>query len=198
MKISLALLLVSILFAFAPDQENKVIHRLVIQPSSSVTINGKTTVNKYQCAIDTYKESDTLLLTAQRGKGAYFTRGLAKLNASDFDCKMNVITKDFREILQSDKHPYIKINFISFERVPKYESTEEKFKGNLTITLADVSVPCVVRCSIVKDEKNLIHLRGKHNFKFSDFNLEPPTKMMGLVKVDEKITVSFHLVLSMP
>jgi hypothetical protein len=192
-----------VLFVFAANlllgaayaQENKIIHRLAIHPSSTVSINGKTNVNKYDCAIAGYKGSDTLLLTAERGKGAYFKKGLARLDASAFECNMKVITKDMAETIQSDKHPYIEINFLSFERVPKYEATEEKFKGNLTIKLADVAVPCEVRCSIVKDEKGLIHLRGRHNFKFSDFRLEAPSKMMGMVKVEEKITVNFHMVL---
>lgn len=170
---------------------------LVVHPSSSVTINGKTNVNKFACVIEEYNGTDTLLLTAVRGKGAYFKKGLVKLDASAFDCGMGVITKDFGETIQSDKYPYIKINFISFERVPKYETTAEKFMGKLTITLADVAVPAEVRCSIVKDEKNLIHLRGKRAFKFSDFNLEPPTKMFGTIKVEEDIIVNFHLVMSM-
>lgn len=185
----------NVLLGSGYGQENKIVHRLAIHPSSTVSIDGKTNVNKYDCAIAGYKGSDTLLLTAERGKGAYFKRGLAKLDASAFECNMKVITKDFAETIQSDKHPYIEINFISFERVPKYEATEEKFKGKLTIELADVAVPCEVRCSIVKDEKGLIHLRGRHNFKFSDFKLQPPSKMMGMVKVEEKITVNFHLVL---
>ena len=185
----------NLLISSGYGQDNKIIHRLAIHPSSSISINGKTNVNKYDCAIEGYKGSDTLLLTAERGKGAYFKRGVAKLAASAFECNMKVITKDLAETIQSDKYPYIELNFISFERVPKYEATEEKFKGNLTIKLANVAVPCEVRCSIVKDEKGLIHLRGHHNFKFSDFKLEPPSKMMGMVKVEEKITVNFHLVL---
>jgi hypothetical protein len=170
---------------------------LVIHPSSSVTINGKTNVNKFTCAITEYKGTDTLLLTAVRGKGAYFKKGLVKLNASEFDCAMGAITKDFGKTIQSEKYPYIKINFISFERLPKYQTTEEKFEGKLSITLADKDVPCQVRCSIVKDEKNLIHLRGKHTFKFSDFDLTAPSRMMGMVKVDEHITVNFNLVMSL-
>jgi len=177
--------------------QDKITEYLIVHSSSTVTIDGKTNVNKYQCAIEEYKGNDTLLLTAVRGKGAQFKKGVVKLNASAFNCAMNVITKDFRESIQSDTYPYIQINFISFERVPKYEATEEKFKGKLTITLAEVAVPAEVRCSIIKDEKNLIHLRGKRTFKFSDFNLVPPTKMMGAIKVDENITVNFHLVLSM-
>jgi hypothetical protein len=185
----------NLLFVSGYGQDNKIIHRLAIHSSSTVSINGKTNVNKYDCGIAGYKGSDTLLLTAERGKGAYFKRGLARLDAAAFECNMKVITNDMAETIQSDKYPYIELNFISFERVPKYEATEEKFKGDLTIKLADVAVPCEVRCSIVKDENGLIHLRGHHNFKFSDFKLQPPSKMMGMVKVEEKITVNFHLIL---
>jgi hypothetical protein len=188
--------LLLILCAPAFAQENKIIHRLLVHPSSSVSINGKSNVNKYECGVKEYKESDTLYLTAERGKGAYFKKGLARLDAAAFVCSMDVITKDFAEMIEAEKYPYIKIDFISFERVPKYEETEEKFKGDLTITLGKVAVRREVRCGIVKDDHDLIHLRGKQTFKFSDFGLEAPTKMMGLVKVDEKITVTFHLVLS--
>lgn len=175
--------------------QDKAVHRLLIHPSSKVTINGKTNVNKYQCVIPKYNGADTLVLTAERGKGAFFQKGKAKLNASEFDCGMQVITKDFSKTLETDKYPYIEIDFRSFERVPTYESSLEKFKGKLVITLVDKSVPAEVRCSIIKDEKGFIHLRGKHHFKFSDFGLKPPSKMGGMIKVDEKIAVEFHLVL---
>ena len=168
----------------------------MIHPSSTVSIDGKTNVNKYRCAIEEYKEADTLFLTAERGKGAYFTKGTARLSASAFDCGMKTITNDFRESIQTEKYPYIAINFISFEREPTYAKTEEKFNGKLMITLADVTVPCQVRCGIVLDEKGLVHLRGKQTFKFSDFGLKPPTKMGGMIKVKEDIEVTFHLVLS--
>ena len=178
-----------------PNQDTQGIYRLLIHPASSITIAGSTNVNKYKCVIPKYTGSDTLLLTAERGKGAYFKKGFVKLEASRFDCEKNVITADFVETIQAKKYPYITINFISFERVPEFKDSEEPFRGKFTITLANVSVPCDVRCKIVKDKNNLIHLKGWHLFKFSDFNLEAPTKMMGLIKVEEMITVDFHLVM---
>jgi hypothetical protein len=188
-----------LVFAFfsgsVPNQDRDIIYRLLIHPTSSITIAGSTNVNKYQCVIGKYTGSDTLLLTAERGKGAYFKKGLVKLEASRFDCEKQVITKDFAETIQATKYPFITINLISFERTPEFKESEEPFRGKFTITLANVSVPCDIRCKIVKDKNNLIRLKGWHLFKFSDFNLDPPTKMMGLIKVEEMITVDFHLVL---
>ena len=183
------------LSASVRDQEKDLIYQLVVHPTSSITIGGSTNVNKYNCAIAKYTGNDTLLLTAERGKGAYFKKGVVKLEASRFDCEKHVITKDFAETIQAKKYPYITLNFTSFERAPEFEETEEPFRGKITVTLANVSVPCEVRCRIVKDKNNLIHLRGWHLFKFSDFKLQAPTKMMGLIKVEEMITVDFHMVL---
>lgn len=182
-----------IFMGFVPQAD--ISHRLVVLPQSTLTIVGKTNVNKYQCAITSYTGTDTLSLKAERGKGAIFKKGMVRLEASGFDCGMKVMTQDFAKTIAADQYPFITIDFISFERVPKYEKTAEHFKGKLKITLAMKTVPFGVRCNIVKDEKGSIHLTGSHNFKFSDFDLEPPSRMMGMVKVNENLTVNFHLVL---
>jgi hypothetical protein len=182
-----------ILMGFVPQAE--ITHRLVVLPLSTLTINRKTNVNKYHCAIASYSGTDTLLLRAERGKGAFFTKGLVRLEASGFDCGMKVMTADFVKTIEADKYPFITIDFISFERVPKYEKTAEEFKGKLKISLANLTVPFEVRCNILKDENGYIHLTGSHYFTFSDFGLEPPSRVMGAVKVHENLAVNFHLVL---
>jgi hypothetical protein len=52
-------------------------------------------------------------------------------------------------------------------------------------------------CSIEAKSSGLIHLKGGRDFLFSDFNLEPPKHMMGLVKVQQNLTVGFRLVLKL-
>ncbi|HEX6224316.1 MAG TPA: YceI family protein [Chryseolinea sp.] len=177
------------------DQET--IHRLAVHPSSTLAIHGKTNVNTYECSISEYNGTDTLSLKAKRGKGAVFTKGQVQLKASEFDCGMKLMTKDFGETIKADQYPFITIDFISFERMPHYELSEEKFMGKLTISIADVKTPMDVRCGIVKGEDGFIHLRGSHKMKFSDFNLTAPSRMLGAVKVEERINVNFHLVLSL-
>ncbi len=180
---------------FAQPDEKDIIHTLAVHSLSTLSISGKSNVNKYECVIAQYTGSDTLLLKAERGKGAYFTKGLVNLEAAKFDCGMGIITRDFVGTIDADQYPFIIIEFISFERMPQYEMTEEKFTGKLTITLAHATKPFEIRCSIVKGEDGFIHLKGNHKVKFSDFNLKPPTKMMGTIKADEKLNIRFHLVL---
>ncbi len=180
---------------FAPVEENGVVQHLVVQPESTITIDGKTNVNKFRCAIDRYSGVDTLVLTVVDDARVVFTKGAVRIQASGFDCGMNAMTKDFVKTIKADKYPFIVIEFLSFEIVPEYSSSAEKFKGKLKLSLASVPKTVEVRFSLVKDDQGNVHLKGGHNFTFSDFNLEPPAKMMGLVQVDEKLKVNFHLVL---
>lgn len=171
-------------------------HRLIVQPASKIIINGKTNVNSYQCAITSYTGKDTLVL--QEGgarRRPIFTQGFVGLEAQRFDCGMQLMTHDFRETIKYNEYPVVSIEFISFERIPQLSTGKDSFNGRMRISLAGVAKPFNVICTIEVEPSGLIHLKGGRSFTFSDFNLIPPTRMMGLVKVEDSIKVNFHLVL---
>jgi len=174
------------------------VHRLIVLPTSKLSIDGKTNVNSFTCAIAKYTGTDTLILQ-EGGKKIrpVFVKGSVGLDASTFDCGMAIMTSDFRKTIQSDKFPAIVIDFISFERTPSYAQGEEKFKGILKISLAGVTKLFEVDCSIETESSGLIHLKGGRNFTFADFGLTPPSRMMGTIKVKEDLVVNFHLVLKL-
>ena len=199
MKLLSGLLFFLIACAFAPTGENPVLlHRFIVLPSSTLTIDGSTNVNSFRCGISKYIGNDTLIL--QEGKTIrkpIFLKGRVALKASQFDCGMQVMTKDFNETIKSKEHPYIIIDFKSFERVPNYAKGEEKFKGTMTISLGGTTKQFSVDCSIQPTSSGLIHLKGGRKFMFSDFNLTPPEKMMGLIRIEQELTVHFNLVLQL-
>jgi hypothetical protein len=173
------------------------VHRFIVLPQSKLSIDGKTNVNSFTCAIAKYTGTDTLVLH-EGGKNVrpVFVKGSVGLDASSFDCGMAIMTSDFRKTIKSDVYPAIVIDFISFERTPSYtKEGVDKFKGILKISLAGVTKLFEVDCSIDTQPSGLIHLKGGRNFTFADFGLKPPTRMMGAVKVQEDLNVKFHLVL---
>lgn len=50
-----------------------------------------------------------------------------------------------------------------------------------------------VSCNIAKDDTTHYTLSGSKQMKLSDFNLVPPTKFLGLVKVKNEITINFEI-----
>ncbi len=186
--------LVFLLSGFRPD--NVLVHRLIVLPDSRLIIDGKTNVNSYSCAIPKYIGKDTLILhEGGRNVRPVFVKGEVSLDARSFDCGIAPMTADFRKTINSKTHPVIIIDFISFERAPSYKSGEEKFKSVVRISLAGVSKLFEMDCSIASTPAGLIHLKGGREFIFSDFNLEAPRHLLGLVKVDQELRVGFHLVL---
>lgn len=172
------------------------IHKLIVQPNSTLTIDGKTNVNSFRCGISQYTGRDTLVI--QEGgplRKPLFIKGKVALQASRFDCGMQMMTQDFNTTLKSKEYPYIVIDFKSFERLPDYKKSEDKFNGTMTISLGGVSKVVDVVCSIHTKPSGHIHLSGGRSFLFSDFNLTPPEKMMGLIKIQQELMVQFNLVL---
>ncbi|MBI3221011.1 MAG: hypothetical protein HYZ44_15965 [Bacteroidetes bacterium] len=195
-KLLLFLVLTISLSGFRTD--SVLVHRLIVLSDSRLIIDGKTNVNSYSCAIPKYIGKDTLVLhEGGRNVRPVFVKGEVSLDARSFDCGIAPMTADFRKTINSKTHPVILIDFISFERAPSYQSGEEKFKSVVRISLAGVSKLFEMDCSIATTSAGLIHLKGGREFVFSDFNLEAPRHMLGLVKVDQSLHVGFHLALKL-
>ncbi len=197
MRAFVAGFVVLLVMGFAPTRERGVlIHRFVVQPSSKLTIDGKTNINSFQCAITQYFGSDTLVLQeGGRNKRPVFTKGHVGLEAASFDCGMPVMTKDFGKTIKAEEYPFIVIEFISFEKGSGSQLSGGKFNGKLKISIGGVTRAFDVDCTIEATESGQIHLKGGRDFTFSDFDLEAPSKMMGMVKVNDALKVNFHLVL---
>ena len=174
------------------------VHRFIVQPSSTLNIEGTTNVNAYECAISRYQGNDTLVLhEGGRNIRPVFVKGAVELDASSCDCGIPLMTSDFRKAINSKEYPSIIIDFISFERMPVYASRPDQFKGILKISLGGVTKVFEVNCRINATQAGMIDLVGSRVFNFSDFNITPPTRMFGAVRVDQPITVTFHLQLKL-
>ncbi len=174
------------------------VHRLIVLPTSTLSIGGRTNVNSFACTIAHYFGTDTLVLhEGGANVRPVFVKGSVDLDASTFDCGMALMTSDFRKTVKSKQYPAIVIDFISFERMPRYALEEEIFKGILKISLAGVTKLFEVDCSIEAKPTGLIHLKGARSFLFSDFNLVAPSRVLGAVKVKDKLNVKFHLILKL-
>jgi hypothetical protein len=174
------------------------VHRLIVQPSSTLNIEGTTNINSYECNIIRYVGNDTLVLhEGARNIRPVFVKGAVELDATSCDCGLTPMTSDFRKAINSKEYPSIIIDFISFERMPVYATAPDKFRGILKISIGGVTKLFEVNCAINATPSGIIHLVGNRTFNFSDFNMTPPTRMLGAVKVNQSLKVSFHLQLKL-
>ena len=170
------------------------LHRFIVQPESTLIVAGKTNVNTFQCTT-LYCGRDTLVLRESAGIPPIFLKGNVQLDASAFSCGLQLMTNDFNKTIKAKEHPAITIDFISFERTPVYGCAEERFKGRMNISLAGITKTFDLDCAIEARSNGIIYLRGNRAFEFADFNLTAPSRMMGMVKVEDKLEVKFNLAL---
>lgn len=185
----------ALLSFLVPDRKPERVHRWVVQPASSLTVAGKTNVNTFRCQIQSYCGRDTLILQDAGPRPPRFLKGNVALEANGFSCGNAIMTTDFHKTIQTGRYPQIGIAFLSLERFPAHTCRHEWMKANLVITLAGTSRQFEMDCSIESEADGMFHLSGSRCFEFSDFGLEAPSKMFGLIKVNETLDVSFHLVM---
>jgi hypothetical protein len=173
---------------------NKV-QRWVISKNSSLSVNGRTNVNKFSCAIPDYDKVDTLVLTTVDPGRHVVLSGSIGLSISTFDCHNSGMTKQLRKTLEEKQFPLLRIKFLSLSQMPVLTATPEAVTGLVDIEIAGVSKRFEVNYQITQNAQKSIQLLGTRDINFSDFNLIPPSKLGGMIKTKNQLSVAFTLLI---
>ena len=146
----------------------------VMAQENSFTIVGKTNMNIFKCIDKNFNTPTTF-------GNENSSNNKISLNITDFDCKYDYITKDFRKTLSADIFPQIQINFGKFRK---------SSNGNY-ISSAEVKLMNKVRTYNIELYNNGKTLSGKQQVRFSDFGITPPKKMAGMIVVKDELDLSF-------
>jgi hypothetical protein len=185
-------LLITILTCLSSFQtKSPVIGSWLIEHTSTLSINGSSNINMFTCDITEYLRSDTLwgMQDQKSSKYVFTSQSMLAVEVRQFDCHHKYITSDFRKMLKSDAYPSLVIRFLSLDEIRPGATV----RGQVMVELAgkrkimDVSYQCT---QPVKDQ---VCLKGVKQMRFSDFELVPPKKIGGLIRINEDISVTFNL-----
>lgn len=165
----------------------------VVMQGSSLTVNGSTNVNTFECDISNYSMPDTLTCIRSLLKGQSLPmNGRLNLEIEAFDCHNKMMTSDLRKTLKSRTYPVLSVKFVSINSFPDFKNPA-KIEGVVDIGLAGVTKRFEINYLFTADEKQLVHLKGNQHIHFSDFNLMPPSKLGGVIKAKDELLVEFKL-----
>ncbi|MCX6206480.1 MAG: YceI family protein [Bacteroidetes bacterium] len=186
----LAILLLLLLSGFNPP-DNKAVW--VVLQGSSLSVNGTTNINTFQCDINNYSLPDTLTLIKSVPKGQLLPmNGKLSLEIEAFDCHNRMMTADLRKTLKAKTYPMLIVKFISINSFPDFKNPT-KISGLVDISLSGVNKRFEINYVFTGDEKQDVHLKGNQKIHFSDFNLVPPSKLGGVIKANDELLVEFKL-----
>jgi len=164
-------------------------YEVVLTSDSEMVIKGKSNVNKFQCQYDPSQLADSLSLNVNiHDDYLTFNRTQLFLNNVFFDCGHRAINKDFHKLLNTDENPRIKIELLKAE--------EQNASGCVDVLLEITISDEVKRYTIpvqVKRTTDLVMLYGSLPIDINDFGLKPPKKLLGVIKVSNKIEIDFAL-----
>ncbi|MBO2543226.1 YceI family protein [Salegentibacter sp. BDJ18] len=162
--------------------------KIDILPDSHLSIKGTTNINDFECDFNTlrFKNETFKVHYTEKGEILHFKNSVLPLENVNFDCGNRKINKDFHELLKSKEHPEILL------KLKKIDMSEE---GNSIVTIgftiAGVNKDYKFPVEITRDKQ--LCFDGKLKLNIKDFNLEAPSKIFGLIVLDEVIEINFNL-----
>ena len=148
----------------------------VMAQENNFTIVGKTNMNTFKCIDKNFNTPTTF-------GNENSSNNKISLNITDFDCKYDYITKDFRKTLSADKFPQIHISFGKFK----------KNNNGTYLSVAEVKLMNKVKTYTIEITENGKILSGKQQVRFSDFGITPPKKMGGMIIVKDELELYFSI-----
>lgn len=187
-------ILVFCLLAFRPGDIRPALAPVwVVERGSVLYVEGSSNVNRFTCHMMQYLHSDTLRWSRDPGTNRMLFRNSAiHIDVQQFDCHHKYITADFRKTLKAGQYPYMRIQLLTLEDLT-YVQEGKTVSGMVNITLAGVTRQMPMEYRVVHEQGNRVRLCGSKTMRFSDFQLVPPSKLAGMIKINEAINVKFEL-----
>jgi len=101
---------------------------------------------------------------------------------------------DFLKLIKAREFPVLRI-IISKKQLERSFKTERNSCPDIEIMLAGVTRIYKIDCDFYDCGNNLF-IQGLKMINLSDFNIQPPVKLNGLVKVKDEIEVNFGLIIT--
>ncbi|MGD0340924.1 MAG: YceI family protein [Bacteroidales bacterium] len=161
--------------------------------NAAILISGTSTLHDWKMYLKVFDCNANFIEEESQLKGideVTFT-----CRTTDLKSDNSLMDKKAYSALKSGSFPEIKFNMISaMEISPDNNKFSNVLRGNLFIAGKSISVLIPINGSLSNiNGINRIDVSGETELKMSDFAITPPTAMMGALKTDDRITVSFTL-----
>lgn len=185
------------LVGFRPAGERVAVAvRYSIEQGSQLSIQGTTNVNSFECfSKQAFNQQAIQLAIDPVTKAVSFDRAVLHIKVRELDCDNNKMNADLCDALNYEKFPNITIKLHDAKLV----------NGSIASDWSEIIVNATLK---ITDQERRVELRakgkiidgGRYRFvankalKMTDFGVEPPTALMGLIRVRDEITINFDLV----
>lgn len=166
-------------------------YRIFIHPSSKVAVFGSTNVNNFKFEYLEEISIDKPVQVKQNSGILRLSGGMINLKVQAFDSGNGLMNKDFRKMLLEDENPFIQVELTALMPDWKPNNVWREGKVEIMVNINQIIKKYIVNCKVENPGSLLIF--GRQKILLSDFELTPPVRMMGMVKVNDWVDLDFAL-----
>ncbi len=150
-----------------------------------IRIEGNTNLNTFELMYS-FRDESVVLHSSSGSTPADLQK--IKIPVRDFRGDSKAMERDFHQLVKSEQHPAIVIDFKGFREL---NSREGNYMAMVNITMAGITRSYSIPVRIHSHREGSLCLQGKKAIRITDFNLQPPEKFFGLVEVRDYIHIDF-------
>jgi hypothetical protein len=168
--------------------------------SARVTVSGTSNVHPYEASTTAVKVTRVEVSPAAAGEGVAALTGPGAVTAFDIAIPAATLSspkdgldKNMHKALKVPQFADISFSLIRLERA----AAANAFRGVGTLTIAGVAREVALDLTIQKSG-GALGVKGTVAVLMTDYGITPPKAMLGMLKTDPKVTITFETVFSVP
>ena len=172
-----------------------------ILEQSKLSLDGSSNVNKFTCnCLERFAPMSYTLTTSADRTQVFFEHTTLRMTTTKLDCGNKMMNKDMYQTLKASEHPTITIELRKATFPPGViiddcaEWVEMNAETVITIAGKARKVPLKIKARNLAAGR--YQFRSSQTLQMTDFGIEPPVAVMGMVKVKNEITINFDLFVS--
>ncbi len=186
-------LLVLASVGFAADRSQAFFFHL--DASSTLYLEGSSNVSNFSCVWRQDKPLGAFVFSPNsQGDSLHFSGAGIDIEIRTLDCGNQRMNHDLYQTLNASLFPHIDIALHEATLMNIGDHEYSTYKTLVDITMNNHKLKTGVELDVQSMGESTWSFRGRKKLKMSDFNVDPPTAMLGLVRVKDEITIVFDLV----
>jgi polyisoprenoid-binding protein YceI len=169
---------------------------LLLQPQSRLWVDGTSSIKSFSCKageVNAVVEANGAnaipsLLTGDKDVKAV----RVTIPAERLDCGNGTMNEHMRKAIKASDNKTIDFRLTDYDVTRNPDGVAGKITG--TLALGGVT-KTITMDAVGKPEGGMLHITGAYELRMTDYDLKPPTLMFGRIKVGEKVTVKYDLLL---
>ncbi|MDZ7717230.1 MAG: YceI family protein [Balneolaceae bacterium] len=168
---------------------------------SRLWIQGSSNVNQFECYAENYSGEATVPNEVEETPSVINASSellLLKIDieVDSFECGKQSMNKDLQKALQAEKFPEITFLYQNTTLLSEPQNRNDGFELRVhgLLTVAGTTKEIYFNTEAYYINQQRVRAVGKTTINMTDFGVEPPTALMGLIRANEELTVNFDLI----